>query len=77
MLKHPVNHVIEAARHLVCCINKFSATFTKTEKIDLEGLIFLVLRGSDVARNHAGAPNARFPQETTAHCLCPAWLTNK
>ena len=28
MLKHPVNHVIEAARHLVCCINKFSATFT-------------------------------------------------
>jgi hypothetical protein len=28
MLKHPVNHVVEAARHLACCINKFSATFT-------------------------------------------------
>ena len=76
MLKHPVNHVIEAARHLVCCINKFSATFTKTEKIDLEGLIFLVLRGSDVARNHAGAPNAR-SLATTAHCLCPTRHTNK
>ena len=28
MLKHPINHVIEAARHLVCCINKFSATLS-------------------------------------------------
>ena len=28
MVKHPINHVIEAARYLVCCINKFSATFT-------------------------------------------------
>lgn len=32
MVKHPINHVIEAARYLVCCINKFSATFTKPHK---------------------------------------------
>ena len=44
MLKHPVNHVIEAARHLVCCINKFSATFTNRNKKKPIGLFFIPVR---------------------------------